>query len=208
VRSVLEPAGSLDIHTHALEGKPAEIVLAVARAVRADLVVAATHGRGALERLLLGSTSAALLRGAECSMLLVPQPPLAERLRLDRQMFGMSVSRAPGEWNEELQTFIRRNGGRRTRLEIDDPSLGAQVQESGYALVGAAYDAHDARVELMFGGLHTGEAHLTHSLGDVDSISVQCDATAHDSALFIQSGRSGALLTFLDADDRASSAGA
>ena len=206
VQSALAPAGAFDIRTHALEGKPAEIVLAAARAVHADLVVAATHGRGGLERLLLGSTSAALLRGAECSVLLVPEPPLAERLRLDRLMEGMSTSRVPTEWNEELQTFIRRNRGRRTRLEIDDPSLGAQVQETGYALVGAAYDAHDQRVALMFGGLHTGEAHLTHSLGGVDSISVQGDASDQDSALFIHSGRSSALLTFLGAPEAASSA--
>src|SRR5687767_9316875 len=70
MRSALDPADSFAIHNHALEGKPAEIVLAVARAKRADLIVAATHGRGAVQRLLLGSTSAALLRGAECSVLL------------------------------------------------------------------------------------------------------------------------------------------
>lgn len=204
VRSALELADSFEVHTHALEGKPAEIVLAVARVERADLVVTATHGRRGLERLLLGSTSAALLRGAECSVLLVPTPPLAERLRLDRLMVGTSTSRMSTEWNEELQTFIRRNRGRRTTLEIDDPSLGAQVQETGYALVGAAYDAHDDRVELMFGGMHTGEAHLTHSLGGVDSICVQCDATDQDSALLIHSGKRSALLTFLDAADPAS----
>ncbi|HKH93547.1 MAG TPA: universal stress protein [Gemmatimonadaceae bacterium] len=204
--SALEPLDAFEVHTHALEGKPAEIVLAVARAKRADLVVAATHGRGGLQQLLLGSTSAALLRGAECSVLLSPEPPLAERLRLDRHMVGTSTSRAPTEWNEELQTFIRRNRGRRTKLEIDDPSLGAQVQETGYALVGAAYDAHDERVELMFGGMHTGEAHLTHSLRDVDSISIQCDATEQDSALLIKSGKSNALLTFLGTSDAALSA--
>ena len=202
----LEPVGSLEIHTHALEGKPAERVLAVARAKGADLVVAATHGRGGLQKLLLGSTSAALLRGAECSVLLAPEPPLAERLRLARYMDGTSTTRAPTEWNEELQAFIRRNRGRRTRLEIEDPSLGAQVQESGYALVGAAYDAHDDRVELMFGGMHTGEAHLTHSLGDVDSISVKCNATDQDSALLILSRKSSALLTFLGASASESSA--
>ena len=205
VRSAIEPADSFEVHTHALEGKPADVVLAVARVERADLVVAATHGRGGLERLLLGSTSGALLRGAECSVLLVPQPPLVERLRLERLMVGTSTSRVPAEWNQELQTFIRRNRGRRTKLEIEDQSLGAQVQETGYALVGAAYDAHDERVELMFGGMHTGEAHLTHSLGGVDSISVQCDAAEQDAALLIHSGRSSALLTFLAPADAASS---
>ena len=206
MRSALDPGDSFAIHTHALEGKPAEIVLAVARAKGADLVVAATHGRGALQRLLIGSTSAALLRGAECSVLLAPPPALAERLRLDRHMAGTSTSRTPAEWNEELQTFVRRNLGRRTRLEIDDPSLGAQVQETGYALVGAAYDAHDDRVELMFGGMHAGEAHLTHTLGGVNSISIQCDTAERDSALFIKSGNSNALLTFVGASDAASSA--
>jgi nucleotide-binding universal stress UspA family protein len=149
IRSALEPSASLTLHPVALEAKPAEIVLTVARAKRADLIVTATHGHGALYRWMLGSTSSALLRGADCSVLLVPEPPRAERQRMEPDATATSTSRTPGEWTDVLQAFVHRNADRRTRLEIDDPSIGAQVQETGYALVGATYDPRDACLALM-----------------------------------------------------------
>ena len=80
--------------------------------------------------------------------------------------------RASEEWDDELQAFVRRNHHRRTTLEIDDRNIGAQVQEFGYALVGATYDPHDHRIALMFGGGAPGRAHLTRSLGNVRSVAV------------------------------------
>lgn len=106
VRRALAPSESLRIEPVVLQAKPADIVLAVARAKRADLIVAATHGHGALYRWLLGSTSSALLRGAECSILLVPEPPLAERVLTDRVTTRTSTFSTPTEWNDELRAFI------------------------------------------------------------------------------------------------------
>jgi hypothetical protein len=90
-------------------------------------------------------------------------------------------------------------------LEIDDPALGAQVQETGLALVGAAYDAHDHRVALMFAGRARGDVHFTRTLGDVRAIAVSSDVRDVDRALYIESNGGGTLLTFLDAP-RATSA--
>jgi nucleotide-binding universal stress UspA family protein len=197
VQDALAPGRSLTIYPVTLEGKPAEIVLGVARAKRADLIVAATHGHGALYRWLLGSTSSALLRGADCSVLLVPSPPLSVRERLEQPASESTASFDREEWNDELRSFVQRNRDRRTRLEIDAASLGAQVQESGYVLAGAAYDPRDDRLALMFGGARVGEPHFTHSLGDVRSVSVRSDPDGREEALYIQSSESSALLTFL-----------
>jgi len=196
-RTALGRCERIVVEEHALEGSPAELVLDVARAKGADLIVAGTHGRGMVERWLLGSTSSALLRGAECSVLLTPPPRVAERLALVRHMEGTSSLRTPAEWDVELSAFVRRNRDRPTKLEIDDPAIGAQVQETGLVLTGATYDAHDRRIALMFGQRAGSASHFTRTLGDVRSLAVSSDAREVDRALFIESKSGGTLLTFL-----------
>jgi nucleotide-binding universal stress UspA family protein len=198
LRSALGASGRIVVETHTFEGQPAEVVLALAQAKKADLVVAGTHGRGMLQRWLLGSTSSALLRAADCSVLLAPAPGVTERLALVRHMEGTSSVRAPQAWDAELHAFVRRNQDRLTMLEIDDPTIGAQVQETGLALVGATYDSHDRRVALMFAGRARHDVHFTRTLGDVRGIAVSSDARDVDRALYIESNGGGTLLTFLD----------
>lgn len=60
-------------------GYPREEILAVIRERRADLAVLGTHGRSGFERLMLGSVAAGVVRGACCSVLVVP--PEASRLQ-------------------------------------------------------------------------------------------------------------------------------
>ncbi|HEX7978572.1 MAG TPA: universal stress protein [Gemmatimonadaceae bacterium] len=206
-RTALGRCEGIVVETHALEGSPAEVLLAMAQARQAELIVAGTHGRGMVERWLLGSTSSALLRAAECSVLLAPAPAVVERLALVRHMDGTSSLRAASEWDAELSAFVRRNRDRPTMLEIDDPTIGAQVQETGLALVGAAYDSHDHRVALMFAGRIGPDVHFTRTLGDVRSLAVSSDWRDVDNALYIESAGGGTLLTFLD-EARAISASA
>lgn len=61
-----------DPHVEVRAGSPAAVVLEVARDRAADLIVAGSSRRGRLSRLLLGSTSAALLQQTDRPMLLVP----------------------------------------------------------------------------------------------------------------------------------------
>ncbi|HEY8744895.1 MAG TPA: universal stress protein, partial [Chloroflexota bacterium] len=55
-------------------GPPARTIAAEAEAFRADLLVLATHGRGGLARLVLGSVAEAVLRLISCPAMLVPVP--------------------------------------------------------------------------------------------------------------------------------------
>lgn len=57
-----------------VEGYPAEQLLAAAAAHGIDLIVVGTHGKGALQRIFLGSTSEKVLSHAACSVLLVREP--------------------------------------------------------------------------------------------------------------------------------------
>jgi nucleotide-binding universal stress UspA family protein len=54
-----------------VEGYPKEEVLKQAHAWTADLIVIGSHGRNAVQRLLLGSVSMGVLGAAPCSVLLV-----------------------------------------------------------------------------------------------------------------------------------------
>jgi nucleotide-binding universal stress UspA family protein len=60
------------MHQKILYGKPAPSLLASAEELDADLIVAGTHSRGFIGRVLGGETLSKLVRGARCSMLVLP----------------------------------------------------------------------------------------------------------------------------------------
>jgi nucleotide-binding universal stress UspA family protein len=74
VKSVLtvRPAPhEIHVDIHARFGKPAEEILAVAGELGADLILVGSHDRTGLERMLLGSTSATVVRQAACPVLVI-----------------------------------------------------------------------------------------------------------------------------------------
>jgi len=54
-----------------LEGRPDELIVAVAKERDADLIVTGSHGRTGLERILLGSTTERILNDSSCAVLVV-----------------------------------------------------------------------------------------------------------------------------------------
>jgi hypothetical protein len=103
----------------------------------------------------------------------------------------------PLRWSEVLDDFTRRNVGRRTKLEIDDPEIGAQSQELDYPLLGVTFDPIDDRVEIMVGELGAGEPHLSRSVGDVHSLNVLTNRDGQDVALRLTHGAGQTILTLL-----------
>ena len=61
------PAG-----VHLVNGKPAHTISRLAEDIAADVVVAGTHGRHGLERVLLGSVALGILHRTACPVLVVP----------------------------------------------------------------------------------------------------------------------------------------
>jgi len=198
LRSVITVPPGVMVETVELVGDPARMILGYADTVGADLVAVGSHGPGLFERIFLGSVSTAVLRGAPCSVLGVPEPPPSEAMRLRRLLLGTVESLEPREWSGMLADFTARNAGRRTALELDDPGIGAQVQEAGYVLRGAAFDTQSGAVELMFGAERADAPHLTRSVTRVSSIAVLTDPDGRDRALCVVSGDAQTLLTFLD----------
>ncbi|MHC5110885.1 MAG: universal stress protein [Planctomycetota bacterium] len=57
--------------TEILTGRPFSEIIAYAREQEIDLIVMATHGRGALAHMLLGSTTELVVRKAPCAVLII-----------------------------------------------------------------------------------------------------------------------------------------
>lgn len=195
VHDELRVPGDIVVQRILLQGDPATELLAFATSINADLIATGSHGRGFVARMLVGSVTTRILRTAMCSVLCVPHRAAMLRLRTPA-IPPVVESVAKSEWMETLDGFTNRNIGRRGVLEVDDPEIGAQAQENDYPLLGATYDPHDERVELMFGDLGGLNHHLTRGIGGVSSIDVLRDEEGRDLALRIAHGAGQTLLTF------------
>lgn len=54
-----------------IAGPAADVIVEYAESIRAELIAVGTHGRSGLARLTLGSTAAAVIESAPCSVLIV-----------------------------------------------------------------------------------------------------------------------------------------
>ena len=182
------------IHQKVLYGRPGPSLLACAEELDADLIVAGTHGRGFLGRMLGGETISKLVRGARRSVLVLPAAA-AEFQRLDNPEQKQESHGQHPDWARKLDYFSRRNTGRRGRLEVDDAALGAQVEMTGYRFLGAVYDSPSRRAQLMFGNTGGDGPHLVRGISNVKSVDILSDpADDKDAALRIGSDDGQTLL--------------
>jgi nucleotide-binding universal stress UspA family protein len=68
------PDSNIDLTLQVAVGAPEQILIEEAKNWNADLVVVGSHGRGFWGRMLLGSTTDALVHHAPCSVLVVRKP--------------------------------------------------------------------------------------------------------------------------------------
>lgn len=195
IREQLRVPPGMILQRVVLQGDPATELLAFATSVNADLIATGSHGHGFVTRMLIGSVTTRILRCATCSVLTVPHATAMMQARAAVEPPMVNSLDRP-EWSHALDAFTRRNVGRRGTLEVDDPEIGAQAQEHDYPLLGATYDQHDGRVELMFGELGDLDRHLSRSIGNVGQIDVLSDEAGRDIALRIAHGAGQTLLTF------------
>jgi nucleotide-binding universal stress UspA family protein len=197
----------ITLHRITLLGAPVEELLQLAATHGVQLIAAGRRGHGFFQRLLVGSVTTALVRGARCSVLVTPEPSPVEADQLSRSVTGAFESHAPEEWAVQLDIFSRHNRGRRVVLEVDDPHVGTQTQAAGYALFGVAYDHNDRRVEIMLGDPENETTHLTHTIRDVATIAVRSNPGGRDEVLRIVHHTGEALLRFLPSNTPASESG-
>lgn len=185
------------LQTLLVNGNPAKEILAAATALDADLIAIGTHGHGLVARFLIGSVATKLVRASDRSILIFPQ---AAAYQLGHELGESVMARdiVPEQWVTLLNDVSWQNMGRPAALEVDDPELGAQVQVTHQRFWGATFDAHDARIAIMFGTATALGEHFTHSIADVTSVDVLQDANGADIALRIGHGRGQTIITFLD----------
>lgn len=176
-----------------LTGKPSRALLDFAKSSAVEVLVSGSRGAGLIDRILVGSTTTGLIRGASCSVLSVPTP-LGVPAR-DDNTYRTSTSLSELEWTKALQLFTQRNAGRIVTMEVDDPEFGAQSQQHDYPFIGAAYDHHDKRIEIMIGQMDHSTRHLTRGIGDVQQVDILTDAKGHDWILRIAHGAGQTILT-------------
>lgn len=181
------------IHQKVLYGKPGPSLLACAEELDADLIVAGTHGRGFLSRMPGGETVAKLVRGARRSVLVLPAAAAFQRF--DQPEPESESHEEHADWAHKLDDFSRRNTGRRGRLEVDDPALGAQVEMTGYRFLGATYDSPSKRAQLMFGSMAGTGPHLVRGISNIKSVEILSGGSNdRDTALSIVSDDGQTLL--------------
>ncbi|WP_460918485.1 universal stress protein [Salinarchaeum chitinilyticum] len=76
----LAAAAGVEVETAVVDGSPSRQIVEYAEQVDCDLIVMGTHGRGGLDRLLLGSVAERVVRSSEIPVLTVRvgEPPDAE----------------------------------------------------------------------------------------------------------------------------------
>lgn len=77
VRREAEVFGARRTSTRLLQGAPAPSIVELAKAERFDMIVMGTHGRTGVDRWLMGSVAANVVRAAPCSVLTVKAPATA-----------------------------------------------------------------------------------------------------------------------------------
>jgi nucleotide-binding universal stress UspA family protein len=71
VSAVLGPEAAREVKRHVVRGEPAKRIAASAKELGADMICLGSTGKGAVERVLLGSVSQRILRTAEVPVLTV-----------------------------------------------------------------------------------------------------------------------------------------
>lgn len=96
VETVEEVASEYDVDTSTdvVEGSPSKGIIRYAESEDCDLIVMGTHGRGGLDRLLLGSVTEKVVRGSSIPVLTVQ---VSEQQDDDRAGDGEDVRRGNGE---------------------------------------------------------------------------------------------------------------
>ena len=102
------------------------------------------------------------------------------------------------DWPAVLDSFSRQHEGWLVKLEILNPDLGAQVQETGLALEGVTDEWDEAggnTIMIMAGNEPDG--HITHSINNPTEVSLERTDEGADVALSIKSADgTTALLSF------------
>lgn len=196
----LPSSEGVSVQTTTLRGDAVGALLRYAEEQEVELIACGRRRHSIVERLLVGSVSTALVRGAPCCVLVAPER--AEDDDVDASLvFGqVRPSEDPSEWRELLHAVSDRNAGRRARLSLEAASPGGvESVDRGYLLLAVDYDRRGERADIILGDPHTAGSHLTHRITGISRIQTVMDPDGRDSRVEFDTRSGRCMLDFIGA---------
>jgi nucleotide-binding universal stress UspA family protein len=135
----------VEAQRQSLEGEPAQNILEHAAEAKCSLIVMGTHGRGGLERLFVGSTTEAVLRGSAIPVLTVGAGPTFAAVKhcIERIVAGIDASEPS---DAAIQTILELPAEDRKHVAFYSiAAAGEDAQEQAHRVVAKAVGLADAR---------------------------------------------------------------
>jgi nucleotide-binding universal stress UspA family protein len=199
VQAAIAKAPSMRADLIRLRGDPATELLQYAEKAKVELLVLGLRRHYGLRRLLGGGVALKVLRGATCSVLIVPESVGRPARNIADRSGAAGVTHTAYDaamWPSQLKQFTQRNAGRRATLEVDGAAIGALIQVVELPFIGADYDHRDGRVDILLGDFAGSDRHFSRSIPAPEAISVLSAADERDSVLCVTYPGGQTLLTF------------
>lgn len=186
--------------TVTLRGDAVGALLRYAEEEEVQLIACGRRRHSIVERLLVGSVSTALIRGAPCCVLVAPERPGDDDAD-SRLRFGeVRPSTDPTEWRALLAEVSERNSGRHARLSLEAKSPGGvESVDRGYLLLALDYDRRGERADIILGDPHVMGSHLTHRITGIHRIETVTDPDGRDSRVAFDTRSGRCMLDFVGA---------
>jgi nucleotide-binding universal stress UspA family protein len=190
----------LQLDTITLRGDAVGALLRYAEEQEADLIACGRRRHSIVERLLVGSVSTALIRGAPCCVLVAPEHPEDDDVDAKLVFGEVRPSTDPNEWRTLLQAVSDRNSGRRARLSLRPSSPGGvESVDRGYLLLALDYDRRGGRADITLGDPHVMGSHLTHRITGIHRIETVTDPDGRDARVEFDTRSGRCMLDFVGA---------
>jgi len=178
------PSSDTAIETAIVHGDPVGALLRYAEEGEFDLIACGRRRHSMVERLLVGSVSMGLIRGAPCAVLVAPERPDDCDADVNLVFGEMRPSDDPEEWRELLHAVNDRNTGRPARLSLEAARPdGVESEDHGYVLLAVDYDRRGARADIILGDPHAMGSHLTHRITGIRRIRMVADPDGRDARI-------------------------
>jgi len=178
----LPKAPLVQLDTVILHGDPVGSLLRYVEEHDAQLIGCGRRRHSLMERLLVGSVSTGLIRGAPCCVLVAPERIEDERSDANLLFGETRPSTSPEEWRTLLQEVTDRNAGRKARFSLAATSPGGiESVDRGYQLLAVDYDRRGGRVDIILGDPHSMGSHLSHRITGVRKIQTVSEPDGRDA---------------------------